>query len=211
MNLTEASMARNETHLNHLHDIFEHFELKCLEAVLMKEQVIKMTRSTQTERPTQREIEDSPEEMAPIPVVEAEPGQHIPIGLRQLMVRPSTCLLSKQNVYLFSSANDQALNPNHRLTVSHSHDLCSHQLLTVQATYPLSKRIMSQQALEKLVIRIFLKKVAEDKVQRRDGQPVHNMSETVYDFLNETYVHSNCSLLSGVDGSPPVTLRWGKF
>ena len=55
---------------------------------------------------------------------------------------------------------------------------------------------MSQQALEKLVIRIFLKKVAEDKVQRRDGQPVHNMSETVYDFLNETYAPAIYSLLS---------------
>ncbi len=39
LNMTEASMARNEAHLNHLSDVYEHFEIKCLEAVLREEQV----------------------------------------------------------------------------------------------------------------------------------------------------------------------------
>jgi hypothetical protein len=114
--------ARNEAHLNHLNDVFEHFEIKCLEAVLMQEQVTKVTRSTQTERLQHRELSAhaGDVELAPIPVVLPEPGRHIPACLREFM-----------------------------------------------ATFPVSKRIMSQQALDKLLIKTFFHKVRAKRVCAR--------------------------------------------
>ena len=56
-----------------------------------------------------------------------------------------------------------------------------------QATFPSSKRIMSQQAIEKVVLRIFLHKVSEDKVYRRKGLGIRDASSHVYSFLSDTY------------------------
>ena len=74
--------------MNHLNDVFEHFEIKCLEAVISQEQVLKVTTSTQTERILSKDAGGSNHaELAPIPIVEPEPGLHVPKGLRQHMVR----------------------------------------------------------------------------------------------------------------------------
>ena len=142
LNMTEESMARNEANLNHLNDVFKHFEIKCLEAVLMQEQVVKVTRSTQTERQEHRMLlSDALDgELAPIPVVEPEPGQHIPIALRRMM-----------------------------------------------ATHPKSKRIMSQQALDKLILRMFVQKIGDNAAQVRKSQPLHGMAAFVYGFMSDKY------------------------
>ena len=134
-------MARNETHLNHLNDVYSHFEMKCLEALLLEEQVLKVNRSTQTDRMAQRELGGAGEmELAPIPAAKPQPGLHIPKELRKLM-----------------------------------------------ASFPKSKRIKSLQALDKMIVKVLIHKVSDDKTQRRDGHPPRNMSEHLYNFLNEKY------------------------
>ncbi len=60
--------------------------------------------------------------------------------------------------------------------------------LCSQASFPTTKRVMSQQTLEKLVIKIFLKKVDEDAALKRVGSATRSMSEHVYNFLSDTYV-----------------------